>query len=229
VDAANSAGNLRKTQFGGYGSQRPPGRQMSLKRRSCRHTSSFSRHEMSELLEMNHPQIKRGRRECRMRVAPEAACAAKSTRVSNQGYTATAGIPCTMVLTVSFVLLGDHCLVATVARKTRERLHDLSACIGAPGPHDFAVRTNAARRAMNALGDVRPSHPLPNVRDDREPPLLWAGTSETVSLIWGKREAEYFCAKGWTGFRARRLFCPTGCFAAGDGATSSLRTKRRNP
>ena len=47
---------------------------------------------------------KRGRRECRMRVAPEAACATKSTRVSNQGYTASAGIPCTMVLTVSFVL-----------------------------------------------------------------------------------------------------------------------------
>src|SRR5216683_6181592 len=58
-------------------------------------------------------EIRRGRRECRMRVAPEAACAAKSTRVSNQGHTATAGIPCTMVLTVSFVLspvtmLGCH-------------------------------------------------------------------------------------------------------------------------
>jgi hypothetical protein len=23
-----------------------------------------------------------------------------------------------------------------------------------------------------ALGDVRPSHPIPNVRDDREPPLF---------------------------------------------------------
>jgi hypothetical protein len=48
---------------------------------------------------------------------------------------------------------------------------DLSACVGAPGPHDFAVRTTAARRAITALGDVRPSHPIPNVRDDREPPL----------------------------------------------------------
>src|SRR5712664_2306744 len=61
-------------------------------------------------------------------------------------------------------------------------------------------------RAMTALGDVRPSHPLPNVRDDRDTPLLWAGTAQTVSLIWGKREAEYFCAKGWTGFRMRRFF-----------------------
>src|SRR6266851_7768042 len=98
---------------------------------------------MSELLEANRPQIIRGRRECRMRVAPEAACAAKSTRVSNQGYTATAGIPCTMVLTVSFVLspvtmLGCH-------RHQWNRFHQLSACIGAPGPHDFAVRSSIIR------------------------------------------------------------------------------------
>ena len=76
-----------------------------------------------------------------------------------------------MVLTVSFVLssvtmLGCH-------RHQWNRFHQLSACIGAPGPHDFAVRTNTARRAIIALGDVRPSHPIPNVRDDREPPLLW--------------------------------------------------------
>jgi hypothetical protein len=62
---------------------------------------------------------------------------------------------------------------------------ELSACIGAPGPHDFAVRTNAARRAIFALGDVRPSHPIPNVRDDREPPLLGNETSERKPLIWG--------------------------------------------
>src|SRR5712664_5004695 len=63
-------------------------------------------------------------------------------------------------------MLGCHRRLRVVSRK-------LSACIGAPGPHDFAVRTNAARRAIIALGDVRPSHPAPNVRDDREPPLLW--------------------------------------------------------
>src|SRR5712691_6475702 len=129
---------------------------------------------MSEVLKRTALEIIRGRRECRMRVAPEAACAAKSTRVSNQGYTATAGIPCTMVLTVSIALspvtmLGCH-------RHQWNRFHQLSACIGAPGPHDFAVRTNAARRAIIALGDVRPSHPIPNVRDDRE------------ALLYGERD-----------------------------------------
>ncbi len=68
-------------------------------------------------------------------------------------------------------LLGDHAWLPPSPARRRKRLHDLSACIGAPGPHDFAVRTNAARRATIALGDVRPSHPIPNVRDDREPPL----------------------------------------------------------
>jgi hypothetical protein len=36
------------------------------------------------------------------------------------------------------------------------------------GPHDFAVRKSAARLAPLP----RPSHPTPNVRDDRETPLL---------------------------------------------------------
>jgi hypothetical protein len=44
----------------------------------------------------------------------------------------------------------------------------LSASVGAPGPHDFAVRFSAARLAT----PPRPPHPAPNVRDDRDTPLL---------------------------------------------------------
>jgi hypothetical protein len=76
----------------------------------------------------------------------------------------------------------------------------------------------------------RPSHPEPYVRDDRDTPLLWAGTMETVSLIWGEREAEYFCAKGWTGFRVQRNFCPSGkspVLAYGVVATATRRFDRR--
>jgi hypothetical protein len=51
---------------------------------------------------------------------------------------------------------------------------------------------------------------MPHVRDDRDTPLWWAGTAETVNVIWGNREAEYFRGEGWTGFRARRFFCPSG-------------------
>jgi hypothetical protein len=45
---------------------------------------------------------------------------------------------------------------------------------------------------------VRPSHPAPNVRDDREPPLLWVRDTPRKPLIWGRRKAEYFCEHDWT-------------------------------
>ena len=146
------------------------------------------------------------------RLAPAASRAKmkKHTSIVTTGSPVSPSIPCAMVLTVSFALspvtgLFCHRRFAGIT------LANLSASVGAPGPHDFAVRTNTVRpRKRIALGDVRPSHPLPNVRDDRDTPLLWAGTAQTVSLIWGKREAEYFCAKGWTGFRTRRFFCPSG-------------------
>jgi hypothetical protein len=51
---------------------------------------------------------------------------------------------------------------------------------------------------------------MPHVRDDRDTPLLRAGMAETVNVIWGNREAEYFSREGWTDFRVRRFFCPTG-------------------
>jgi hypothetical protein len=48
-------------------------------------------------------------------------------------------------------------------------IRELDPSIGGPGPHDFAVRISRARLAQR----TRPSHPAPNVRDDRETPLLW--------------------------------------------------------
>src|SRR5919198_3294142 len=56
-------------------------------------------------------------------------------------------------------------------RRRRDAKHhrQLSASLGAPGPHDFAVRD-----PRHSSDDApRPSHPAPNVRDDREAPLLW--------------------------------------------------------
>jgi len=77
------------------------------------------------------------------RCARSRVCSKKSTRVSNHGHTGTPGIPCTMVLTVSFVIspvTGLFC-----HRHSRRCLHELSASVGAPGPHDFAVRCNIIR------------------------------------------------------------------------------------
>jgi hypothetical protein len=73
-----------------------------------------------------------------------------------------------MVLTVSFVLfpvIGLSC-----HRRRRDAKHHRQLDIGVEisEPHDFAVCGSRSRQARAP----HPSHPAPNVRDDREAPLL---------------------------------------------------------
>src|SRR5882762_9437373 len=116
---------------------------------------------------------------------PDARCTrgrvcSKSTRVSNQGYTATTGIPCTMVLTVSFVLFPVTIawLPPSPVRR-RKRLHDLSACVGAPEPHDFAVRDLDDRLTRGRVHRI----PLPTFvtiakRPSSRPRDAWKGARD---------------------------------------------------
>jgi hypothetical protein len=56
----------------------------------------------------------------------------------------------------------------------------LDTSVGVSGRYDFAVRKGAVRLSA----PPRPSHPAPNVRDDREAPLLEErGTAGLVELI----------------------------------------------
>src|SRR5712691_5396768 len=88
-------------------------------------------------------------------------------------------------------LPGDHSLVATVARETRQRLHDLSACIGAPGPHDFAVRARASRLPPRS----RPPHPASTFVTTRTPLFDEAGwRHEAIDL--GAIGSGIFCRAG---------------------------------
>src|SRR5947209_16735773 len=98
-----------------------------------------------------------------------------------------------MVLTVSFALspvtgLVCHC------RRRNVCFRQLDASVGASGPHDFAVRLGAVRQRHYR----RPPHPVPDVRDDREPPLTWERDRPERPLIWVPWEADYFCGDGWT-------------------------------
>src|SRR5258707_2121297 len=72
------------------------------------------------------------------------------------------------------------CFVVTVACAPSRRL---DASIGASEPHDLAVRFSIIRpaRIRARLTLPRPPHPAPNVRDDREAPLLWARDSGSPS------------------------------------------------
>ena len=80
-----------------------------------------------------------------------------------------------------YVLSPVTRLFATVAA---DRPRRLSASLGAPGPYDFGVLSAIfVRPRNNELTTSRPSHPAPNVRDDREAPLLWRRDAQIIVLI----------------------------------------------
>ena len=115
--------------------------------------------------------------------------------------------PHAMVLTACFVLSPVTGLVCH--RHLRNTFRKLDTSVGASGPHDFAVRVQRFRpaRICARLTPPRPPHPAPNVRDDRDTPLLWDGMAGVVDLSRVRREAEYFCDWVWTAFL---LICPSG-------------------
>jgi hypothetical protein len=76
------------------------------------------------------------------------------------------------------------------------------------GPHDFAVRSCIIRpRADARLTLLRPLHPAPNVRDDREAPLLWARDSTACRADLGLEKTEMFLRKG---LDRLLVICPSG-------------------
>jgi hypothetical protein len=91
----------------------------------------------------------------------------KHTSVVTTGTPDRPGIPCASGFNGFLrALLGEPGFVATIAYGSSSDKLDIS--VGISGPHDFAVRVNVARHATL----LRPSHPAPNVRDDRETPLF---------------------------------------------------------
>jgi hypothetical protein len=143
--------------------------------------SASSRHEMSELLKATRPRNREG--------AGKAGCPPHPWSACNKKHAAEPQVQADPPAFPAQWLYGLYVIfpVTMLGCHRHPAGHDLarlSACIGAPEPHDFAVRTHAARRAKIAPGDVRPSHPAPNVRDDREPPLfLGCGMGESIVLI----------------------------------------------
>src|ERR1700731_3199125 len=114
-----------------------------------------------------------GRRECRVPAAPAASRAKQKSSVVTTGPPVSPSIPCAMVLTAYFALppvtgLSCHRRLADTSAK-------LDASVGAPGPHDFAVRAGAARLPTPPASIASRT----NVRDDAYAPLIEAGQSES--------------------------------------------------
>ena len=81
------------------------------------------------------------------------------------------------------------------AREKRLLLKGLDASIGAPEPHDFAVRISAVRQRH-----IRVHRIPPRVRDVRERPSGRDEMRVVKPVICPTTEAEYFRVKGSTGF-----------------------------
>ena len=94
--------------------------------------------------------------------------------------------------TVSFVLSPETGLFVSVA----------CAIVSQAWHQRRDVRTTRLRRpqmAHSSHAPLRPSHPVPNVRDDREASLKRVRDGIGLLLFLGMRKAKYFLRLGWTG------------------------------
>ena len=133
------------------------------------------------------------------RCARSRACSVKNTRVSHHGHTGiTRHSPRNGFNGFLRALPGDRACLPPSSTDCSANLTPASGRQDhTPSPSTAAtfVRTHFARLTL-----PRPSHPAPNVRDDREPPLLRVRDGRILDLIWVGRKQKCFCKRGWTGF-----------------------------
>jgi hypothetical protein len=100
-----------------------------------------------------------------------------------------------MVLTGSFVLTPETGLCCLRHRRDAKHHRQLDISVGISGPHDFTVRIRRTGHSRR----TRPPHPAPNVRDDRETPLLIGHRMrEEKPLICPSVQAQYSgVSAGW--------------------------------
>jgi hypothetical protein len=149
------------------------------------------------------------------------------------GSAKSTGLPCAMVLTVSFALSSA---TSSFLSPSPRGLKGFARPVGPPKPpRDLTPATGArttrllrpqqrrssvalviahrsrrpALRSRHALGALASTASHPNVRDDRDTPLVRDETASVISLIWGEREAEYFCAGDSTENSKPQVICPT--------------------
>jgi hypothetical protein len=157
---------------------------------------------------------RRGRGECRVLNAPAASRAiVKSTRVSHHRYAETfrhsprdgfngflralsgdrAFLPPSSARCASDIT-SVRCEASSLVMRRHRR--QLSASVGAPRPHDFAVRRQArfvvARHRVHRI-------PRPTFVTIAKRPLAGSGTATEKLLIWPRWKPKCFCAGDWTG------------------------------
>ena len=134
---------------------------------------------------MDRPRHDRGRREGRVPTDTHGPRAAKKHAAEPQ-VQPISGLPCAMALRL--IRGRPRCTGLVSHRRPWDLNHRLSASVGAPGPHDFAVRSNNARLAHR----LRPSHPASYVRDVRETPLTMETGWPRETWFYEKRKRNIF-------------------------------------
>ena len=150
------------------------------------------------------PPNYRGRRECRMRAA-SAVSRAKGTKNCTRAYRAAEAIrhsPRNGFTAYSALSLVTG-LVCHHRRRDAKHRRQLDASVGASGPHGFAIRFGATRHDA----PKRPPHPAPNVRDDRDTPLLARAGRASYRLICWFGKTELFLWEGWTKIESPAVTC----------------------
>ena len=129
---------------------------LSLLAMTARCSSAISRHEAPELCKNLSPP--RGRGECRVPVAPAAACAVvESTRVSHHGRTGTPGIPARDGFNSLFrALPGDRAFLSPSPPRSL-LLENLTP---ASRRQDHTTSPSASQR-LSSNAQPRPPHPAP--------------------------------------------------------------------
>ena len=145
---------------------------------------------------MHHqcPSGKRGRRECRVFVAPAALRASEeSTQASHHRYAET--FRHSLHDGLRLIACSPRGAGLDSPRRLPLIIGKLDPSVGRSGPHAFTVRFRRVRLTQ----PKRPSHPAANVRDDRDTPLSWSRTREEGPLICPTAQAKFLRAKGWMG------------------------------
>jgi hypothetical protein len=158
-----------------------------------RRKPTFSPRFAPEFCSIMVPRKQRAQGMPGVRCTRSLACELKSTRDSHHRSPQRSGIPCAMVLTVSFVLFPVTGLFCH--RGLRDRARRLGISVGMPEPHDFAVR-----KKCRSSGDTPASIASRfTFRDDcAYAPLTRGGMARTIRLIWVSEKAKYFSRTHWT-------------------------------
>jgi hypothetical protein len=168
--------------------------------------SAISRRDAPEFLRKPFAQENRGRRECRVPNAPAASRAieTKHTSVVTTGppeitrHSPRNGFTAYFVLSPArsglFVTVISRLLGADLTPASRRQNHTTSPSASAP----FVKCAARVHRIP------------PRVVDVRNAPL-WDRTVIDIEVIWVRREAKYFCKRGWAGhFGKHEVICPSG-------------------